>query len=895
MSPPSPHASYVNKITNRGDQILARLALRREFVTQEQVEHGLELQQQLKTQGQDFSLGQVLHKRGLLTERQVTALEMVTQKALSQLASGKAEQAPKATAAAPGATAHLTTATINRMRDQMAPTEFKQYLLDTFLECALKTSRLKENDPTPDPFGPYKSLSLLGQGGMALVYKVYDPEQNQDVAIKVMRPELAGDKEYVLRFLREASNTAFINHTNVVRFYSFGAVAGRLYFTLELIEGKTLKQRMAEGRLPKRQGLEILRQVMEGLIAAHEQGIGHRDLKPANIMITTNASQFGFDLHGESNTVVKVTDFGLARMYGNEVEGTITQEGQFLGTAKYIAPELIKGEDATLQSDIFSLGIMAFQMFSAIPPFRVKQKVDYIEANLRWEAPLIHEVAPEIAPGISIVVDAMLEKDPMDRPTADSLLRDIVRLENMGIADDPGPVDDITSVFHPSRKLIKERRKNRGQASKGIDPRIYIALGVAGFLLFALFLLLIFKRPSSNPDVTPPLGKDPITNPGGGGTGDPDPGADLVISKLDGFSDVLKPPLSSFGGQVEKLAQFRVWVKQGDKAFREKKLTLALTAWEKANSYVQVPALKQRIEAAGSQAVMADIQNRASNGLWENVVSLCHSAINRGQGNTKINEILARAKKIVQKQIEFKKALRQIGEFEKQGELKEALKTLDNAERSYLLPNPELIDPDGILKKLKQSLRAQVKQKQKKAQAIRYITNARIFMLDQSWDLSEQALKDARSFDSGAPEIRKLERYLAAGRETPKGYVFMPPALVDIFGEKTKVNAMYVPKEPISNKAYLDYLKGPGKGQRRPRSWKGGQYPSDLSDQPVLLVTEIEANRYGESLKGRLPDRSERTRLDRFLKLSKHRVNRPNSKKELEDGFRIVIPLRDLP
>ncbi|MDF1666148.1 MAG: serine/threonine-protein kinase, partial [Planctomycetota bacterium] len=478
MSRSSPHADFLSKITNQGDQILARLALRREFVTQEQIDHSLKIQARLHGQNHSHSLGQILHKGGLLTERQMKALEMVTQKALSQLASNPAASAvpppaPKVQAAPPGASMHINKDAIERMRNQMSPGEFKQFLLDTFLDGSMKGQALKADTATPDPFGPYRNLVDIGHGGMALVYKVYDADMKMDVALKVMRPEISRDKEYLLRFLREASNTALIQHNNVVRLHTFGAFNGRLYFTLEYIEGQTLKQRMNEGRIPPKQSLEILRQTMEGIIAAHEQGIGHRDLKPANVMLTTNVNQFGFNLQGESNTVVKVTDFGLARMYGGEVAGTITQEGQFLGTAKYIAPELIKGEDPTLQSDIFSLGIMAFQMFSGIPPFRVKQKVDYIEANLNWEAPLLHEVAMEIAPGVGTLVDAMLEKNPMDRPTADSLLRDIKRLENMGMADDPGPVDDITSVFHPSRSEIKERRRQEGESEK-TDPRIFI-------------------------------------------------------------------------------------------------------------------------------------------------------------------------------------------------------------------------------------------------------------------------------------------------------------------------------------------------------------------------------------------------------------------------------------
>jgi serine/threonine protein kinase len=886
--PTSPNASFVTKITNRADQILARFALRREFVTREQIDHCLKLQEDLQSQGEVCPLGHVLHKSGLLTERQVKALEVVTKKALDQLTTRK-RSPTKAKAAAPGATTHLSNEFVNRIRQEMIPQELKQYLLDTFLECALKSRPLKANEPTPEPFGPYKDLTLIGQGGMANVYKVYDAEMQMELALKVMRPELSCDREYILRFLREVSNTALIEHVNVVRFYSFGAVAGRLYFTLELIEGQTLKQRMNEGRIPSRKSLEILRQVMEGLIAAHEQGIGHRDLKPANLMLTTNVSQFGFDLQGESNTVVKITDFGLARMYGGEVSGTITQDGQFLGTAKYVAPELIKGEDPTLQSDIFSLGVMAFQMFSGIPPFQVKKKVDYIEANLRWQAPLLHEVAMEIAPGIGVLVEAMLEKDPMERPTADSLLRDIHRLENMGAADDPGAVEDITSVFHPSRKLIKERRKNKRGAKT--DPRIYIALGIAGFLLFCLFLFLIFQKRSnkSSPADIPAKKQERIDQP-------PIKNTKLeIISKLKGFPDIIQPPLSSFRGQMEKLKEFSKWVKKGDEAYRKNKLDQAIRAWEKAKAYVSLAALNERLEQARSADVLKDIKSGVKTKNWRKVVDLCNSAINNDSGTLEISEIRARAKVIVQKQIKLRVAVRKIRDAESQGRLKEALRIVDEAERNLLLPDPEQIDPTGTLKQLKERLRARLKQAGDEEKALLAIKRARIFLLDQSWDLSEQTLKRARQLDSLQPQIAKLERYINAGRRTPKGYVFMPPATVEVFGERKTINAMYVSREPISNKLFLVYLNGPGRGRRRPKSWKGGQYPEDKESQAVLSVNEDQATLYAKSLKGRLPKRAERIRLDRFLKLGKHRVNRVNSKKELDDGFRIIIPLNDLP
>lgn len=887
----NPHADFLSKITNQGDQILARLALRREFVTPEQIDHSLKIQARLQSQKHNHSLGQILHKGGLLTERQMKALEMVTKKALSQLASNPAAAvappAPKVQAAPPGATMHINKDSIERMRNQMSPGEFKQFLLDTFLDGSMKGQTLKEDTPTPDPFGPYNNLVDIGHGGMALVYKVYDADMKMDVALKVMRPEISRDKEYLLRFLREASNTALIQHNNVVRLHTFGAFNGRLYFTLEYIEGKTLKQRMNEGRIPPKQSLEILRQTMEGLIAAHEQGIGHRDLKPANVMLTTNVNQFGFNLQGESNTVVKVTDFGLARMYGGEVAGTITQEGQFLGTAKYIAPELILGEDPTLQSDIFSLGIMAFQMFSGIPPFRVKQKVDYIEANLKWEAPLLHEVAMEIAPGVGTLVDAMLEKNPMDRPTADSLLRDIKRLENMGMADDPGPVDDVSSVFHPSRKAIKERR-NQGGESEETDPRIFIAIGVAAFLLLILFIFLMVRRSGKPEDDSPLPGKTTVVDNGDG------PKTAELVTSLRGFPDIKCPPLSQFDDDQSKLERFCRLVEEADDFYRRKKLEEAVSAWQEAKGILNIPELGKRLDQALIDQSLVTVRKKMKANQWEEVISLCEGIPN-GKDDRKVQEILKSARRIIERQLKFKAALKQSRELESLGDYQSALKILDNAERDYLLPNPKPIDPDGQFGILKKSLRDQLKRQKNKALAEKSIKRSRIFLLDQSWDLSSQALEQARRLDAKHPEIIKLDRYIEAGRKTPKGYVFMPPASIEVFGERKTVDAMYVPKEPVSNKEYLAYLNGAGKNRRRPKSWRGGIYPTDKEEFPVLLVERKEAKLYAESLKGRLPNRPERTRLDRFLKLEKHAVNRANLKKEFEDGFRIIIPLPDLP
>lgn len=479
VAPPS-EAQVLEAIADPADQILARLALYNRMASLNQVAHCVGIQVQMLGRGRTIGLGPVLRQCGLLTENQLQALMQATQDALRRMEKppvSPAGRSPRAAteSLAPGTTVMIGRAELDRLKAGMGPQEFKRHLVETFLDCAQSGPFAEE---MPDPFGPFKGLETLGKGGMARVFKVRDPETRRWVALKVIKPSIAAKKDFVLRFLREASNTALLDHPNIVKMFSIGAVRGRLFFTMELIDGRTVKERMREGRIPSPMVLAILRQTVEGLIAAHEQGIGHRDLKPANIMLgapraTSNSGSTSGDT--QADIIVKLTDFGLARMHGLEDMLDITQHGQFLGTAKYIAPERILGEEPTLQSDIFSLGIMAFQMFSGVPPFRVRNKLEFIDANLKQTPPLLHVIAPEVRPGISKLVDAMLRKDPLQRPTADALIRDIERLQALNREDAPPPNDDPSSVFF------------RGE----VDPRRRILTMIAAVLGLVVVLLLI--------------------------------------------------------------------------------------------------------------------------------------------------------------------------------------------------------------------------------------------------------------------------------------------------------------------------------------------------------------------------------------------------------------------
>lgn len=906
---PMSTASLASIIPDKGDQILARLALRQDWLRPEQVRYCLAIQHKARIKGRDLTLGQILRQTGLLTEGQLKRLQIVTQRALNQMVSSQSLNAVQSVPTAPqkpGATIHFGSKKLDKLQSDLSPKQFKQFLLDSFLDCALNTPGLTEDAPTPDPFGPYRDLALLGQGGMAFVYKVYDGELGHDVALKIMKPDIACEKEYVLRFLREASNTALIKHTNVVRMHGMGAVDGRLYFTMELIHGKTLKDRMTEGRISQRVSLEILRQVMEGLIAAHEQGIGHRDLKPSNIMLTTAEAEFGFGLKGESDTVVKVTDLGLARMYGQEAVANITQEGQFLGTAKYVAPELIDGQEATLQSDIFSLGIMAFQMFSGAPPFRVKRKVDYIEANLKWEAPILHEMAPEISPGVSMLVDAMLSKDPMDRPTADSLLRDIKRLEDMGAADMPEDVDDPSSVFDPSQIKMREDKRKKRLAGSGafdlpfdlsefadMDPKVLGGLGAAVLVVLIFFGWLFFGGSAEpdgpmvidDPDKPQQGQNDPKKDPKKTG---PQDSKDDVLSSLAGFPDVAKPPLSSFGNDAGRLGLFRKEVVDGDRAYAEKRLQQALEAWSRAQNILPLPAIKARIQRVRGDQVLIEVKQAVESGRWQVVLEQCQQAIDDGLELADFKIFKNKAETQIRVRGEFKQVMKSLEAAELEQDLEGAMRHLSRLEDLNLEYNISKTLPE-----LRKRLVSKVEAAENAKKAKEFFEKTRFFIQDQSWELAAQALERAGAYAAGSEEYKTLDLHIKFGRRSKKGYVFIPPGVIKIFGREKRIGGMYVTKNPITNAQYRSFMKD-NKYRKRPGSWTNGVYPTDRAERPVLRVSKEGAEAYAKVYKGHLPSKLERERIDKYMRLRDNPYNRSNAADEFEEGFRIVIPIPEL-
>ncbi len=261
--------------------------------------------------------------------------------------------------------------------------------------------------------GPYEILAPLGAGGMGEVYRAKDPKLGRDVAIKVLPEAVAGDADRLARFEREARSLASLNHPNIVTIFSIEESGGTRFLAMELVEGESLDTLLASGGLPLSRFFEISVPLSEALSAAHERGIVHRDLKPGNVMITREGR-------------VKVLDFGLARREPAESDPNLTNtptesraeltgEGQVFGTVAYMSPEQARGGKVDARSDVFSLGVLLYQMLTGQRPHQGASAVDIISSILRDKPPSVTDLRTDVPPYLARVLRRCLEKDPRDR------------------------------------------------------------------------------------------------------------------------------------------------------------------------------------------------------------------------------------------------------------------------------------------------------------------------------------------------------------------------------------------------------------------------------------------------------------------------------------------------
>ena len=311
--------------------------------------------------------------------------------------------------------------------------------------------------------GRYRLEARIGAGGMSTVYRALDVTLERQVAIKLMNREVASDSDQLERFRREARAVAQLSHPHIVGVIDAGEDEGRPYIVLEYVEGETLKDRIRrQGRLPIAEAVAYAIEIARALGAAHARHIVHRDVKPQNVLIDEEGS-------------AKVTDFGIARTL--EEDG-LTADGRVLGTTDYVSPEQALGQHVTGQSDLYSLGIVLYEMLTGEVPFKGENQVAVAMKHVREEVPDVQIRRPEVSAALAAVVDTATAKRQEDRYADDAELiadlEDVLAIETARAGSATG---EVTTVL---RTLPSER-----QAAAAVPPAppghlVVLALLVAG-------------------------------------------------------------------------------------------------------------------------------------------------------------------------------------------------------------------------------------------------------------------------------------------------------------------------------------------------------------------------------------------------------------------------------
>ena len=323
--------------------------------------------------------------------------------------------------------------------------------------------------------GRYRVLSWLGSGGMADVYCAEDTHLGRQVALKILYRRFAQDAEFVERFKREAQSAAGLNHPNVVNVYDRGEHDGTYYIAMEYLPGRTLKDVIvAQGALDQEAVVDIGIQILRAASFAHRRGVIHRDLKPHNVMIDDAGS-------------AKVTDFGIARAGASEM----TEAGAVMGTAQYLSPEQAQGHAATSQSDLYSVGIILYELLTGRLPFDGESAVSIAVQHLNDLPPPIHGQRPDVAPELDAAVMRSLEKDPASRwADADEFIRALEGARG-GLATQPLGQDTAAFVPVPPTAVAPPAAYEYEEPEEERKPRWpWIALGMTALLIALAALLL---------------------------------------------------------------------------------------------------------------------------------------------------------------------------------------------------------------------------------------------------------------------------------------------------------------------------------------------------------------------------------------------------------------------
>jgi len=349
----------------------------------------------------------------------------------------------------------------------------------------------------------YQIIRTIGEGGMANVYLAHDLILDRDVAVKILRGDLADDEKFVRRFQREAIAASSLSHTNIVEMYDVGEDDGKYYIVMEYVEGKTLKSLVKKrGGLTLPEVIDIMTQLTSAISCAHDSNIIHRDIKPQNVLI-------------KEDGIVKITDFGIAMaLNSNE----LTQTNSVMGSVHYLPPEQANGKGATVKSDIYSLGIVMFELLTGKVPFKGENAVEIAIKQMKNQIPSVCNINSLIPQSVENIILKACAKNPKNRyNTVVEMYQDIEtcldeertnekrHVYRYSELDDLEETKELTNIKQLTKKTTELEEIEEDEENKRSN-KVLVVLGIiVGILLIALIaILLIYPKINNNKEITVP-------------------------------------------------------------------------------------------------------------------------------------------------------------------------------------------------------------------------------------------------------------------------------------------------------------------------------------------------------------------------------------------------------